>query len=67
MAFRPQWRLLWVGIRGEPLGLHVEAAFGTVKHGLGCSDFVVGSRRCRLNIDNHRMLEVNEIIETVAE
>jgi len=46
------------GVGGEPLRLQVEAGFGAVDHSLGRRNLIVGPRRRRLDIDDHRVLDV---------
>ena len=55
------------GVRCKPLRLEIEALLGPVDHGLGCLDLVVGPGRRRLYVDDDRVLNIDQIVEPVAE
>src|SRR5262245_44525720 len=55
------------GVGRQPLRLQVKATLGASEHRLCGLDLVVGTRRRRLDINNDRILDVDEIIEPVAE
>src|ERR1700722_10448170 len=47
-------------ICGEPLWLQAEASLGAVEHRLGRFDLIIGARWRWLNVDNDRVLDVDE-------
>ena len=49
------------------LGFKPCVCFGTLDHGLGRGHFVVGAGRRGLHVDDNRVLDVDQIIEPVAE
>src|SRR6266545_1004869 len=51
----------------EPLGAKLEAVPRTLDHCAGRRDLVIGARRCRLDIDNDGVLDIDQIVEAVAE
>jgi len=51
----------------QPLRLQIEAGLGAVEHRLGGRDLVVGAGRCRLHIDDYGLVDVDQIVEPVAE
>lgn len=53
--------------RPQPLRLETEAPLGAIEHDLCRRNLVIGARRRRLNIDNDRVRDVDEIVEPVAE
>src|SRR4029450_7701498 len=55
------------GVGRQPLRLQVEATLGASEHRLCGLDLVVGACRRRLDINNDRILDVDEIIEPIAE
>jgi hypothetical protein len=55
------------GVGGKPLWLQIEAPLSAIEHRLGRLNLVVHARRRWLNVDNDRVLDVDEIIEPVAE
>jgi hypothetical protein len=55
------------GIGRKPAGLQSQRLFGTLDHQLGRGHFVVGTRRRRLHVDDDRVLDVDHVIEPVAE
>jgi hypothetical protein len=54
-------------IHSEPLGLQIKAPLGAIDHGSSPSDFVVGPGWRRLDIDDDRVLDIDEVVEHVAE
>jgi hypothetical protein len=51
----------------QPLRLQAQVAFGAVDHGLGRLDLVIGSGGRCLHVNDHSILDVDEIVEPIAE
>jgi hypothetical protein len=51
----------------QPIWLQIKAFFGAFDHHLGGRDLVIGARWRRLDIDNHCVLDVDQIVQPVAE
>src|SRR5215469_3933032 len=54
-------------VRHEALGFQTEPLFGALDHRPGGSDLVVGAGWRRLDIDDHGVLDVDQIVQPVAE
>ena len=54
-------------VRQEAFGLQAEPSVGALDHRPSGLDLVVRARRCRLDVDDHRVLDVDQVIEPVAE
>jgi hypothetical protein len=54
-------------VSGKSLWLQIEPPFGALDHGLGRGHLVEGPRRRGFNIDNDRVLDVNEVVEPISE
>src|SRR6201997_5361409 len=55
------------GVGGKPLRLQTKATFGSIEHRLCGLDLVVGARGRWLNVDNDRVLDVDQIVEPIPE
>jgi hypothetical protein len=55
------------GIGGKPIRLQTQRFFGALDHGLGRGNFVIGAGRSGLHVDNHRVLDVDQVVEGIAE
>src|SRR5260370_14580705 len=55
------------GVGREPLRFQAEAPLGASEHRLCGLNLVIGARRCRLDINNDRVLDIDEIIEPIPE
>ena len=55
------------GVGREPFRLDPETPFGAIEHDLCRVNLVVGPRRRRLNVNDHRVLNVDEIIKPIPE
>ncbi len=55
------------GVGREPLRLDPETPFGAIEHDLCRSNLVVGPCRRRLNVNDHCVLNVDEIIKAIPE
>ncbi len=55
------------GIRHQPIGLEAKLALGARDHLLGALHLVISAGRRGLHVDDHRMLDVDKVIEPVAE
>ena len=53
-------------VGGKPLRLQTEALLRSIQHGLGCGNFIVGASRRRLDIHNHGVLDVDEVVQPIA-
>ncbi len=51
----------------EPLRLQIEAPLGAIQHRFSGNNFIVSASRCRFDIDNHCILNINEVVQTIAE
>jgi hypothetical protein len=51
----------------QPLRLQAQVAFGAVDHGLGRLDLVIGACRRRFHVDDDGFVDVDQIVEPVAE
>ncbi len=54
-------------IGSEPIGLQIEMSLGALDHRLGGRHLVVGACRRCFHVDDHRVLDVDQIVEPVAE
>ena len=54
-------------VRQEAFGLQVEPSLGALDHRLGGLDLVVPASWGRFDVDDHRVLDVDQVIEPVAE
>ena len=55
------------GVSSKPLRLQTKAAFSSIEHCLCGLDLVIGARGCGFNVDDNRVLNVDKIIEPIAE
>jgi hypothetical protein len=51
----------------KPFGLQAQRLFGTLDHGFARGNFVVGTRRRGLHVDNDCVLNVDQIIKPITE
>lgn len=54
------------GVRNEPLGPDVEALLRSLDHSALSGHFGLPHRGRRLGIDDHRVIEINQIVGTVG-
>src|ERR1700730_13874912 len=54
-------------VRGEPPRPQIEALFCSIQHRLGRGNFIVGASRRRLDIDDHGILDVDEVVQPISE
>src|SRR6266487_45537 len=54
------------GVGRKPLRLQVKSPLGAIDHRFCGLNFVIGPRWRWLNVDNYRVLDVDEIIEPIA-
>ncbi len=52
---------------GKPLGLKVKPISSTLDHGAGSANLGLADRTCRLNIENDRSLQIDQIIVRISE
>src|SRR5713101_907010 len=54
-------------VSGEPFGLEPKSLVSPLDHRLCCSDLVISAGRRGLYVDNDRVLDIDQVIERVAE
>ena len=54
-------------VGGQPLRLEIEALLCSIQHRLGRGNFIIGASRRRLDIDDHGILNVDEVVQPIAE
>ncbi|HUC09452.1 MAG TPA: hypothetical protein VL985_03390 [Stellaceae bacterium] len=54
------------GVGRQPLRLEAKALLGSLEHRLGRGDFRAPARRCRLDVDDNRLLQIDQIIGAIG-
>src|ERR1700720_2282208 len=55
------------GVRGEPPWFQIKALFCSIQHGLCRGNFIIGASRRRLDIHDHGILDIDEVVQPVSE
>jgi len=55
------------GIRHQAIGLETKRALGTRDHHLGALHLVIRARRCRFDIDNDGVLDIDQVVQPISE
>src|SRR5580704_562697 len=54
-------------VRGEPPWFQIKALFCSIQHGLCRGNFIIGASRRRLDIHDHGILDIDEVVQPVSE
>src|ERR1700730_14325685 len=54
-------------VRGEPPWFQIKALFCSIQHRLCRGNFIVGASRCCLDIHDHGILDVDEVVQPLSE
>jgi hypothetical protein len=54
-------------VGGKPPRLQIEVLLCSIQHRLGCSNFIISASWRRLDIDDHGVLDVDDVVQPIAE